>query len=315
MESIANREQNSLIDTRSQSMSDLLTSWAAFIDASPKTVATYTRAVKQLVMYFTRNGITAPTKADILEYKADLLRTGHKPTTAAAYLAAVRQFFKWTEEAGLYPDIAKNVKGVRINPSHKKDALNKSQVKALLAVPDRNTVHGQRDYAILLLMVTCGLRTVEVIRADVKDIRGAGDNTALYVQGKGRTEKDEAVILPPATEKAIKEYLKARGSVGEDEPLFTSCSHHNSGGRLATGSVSRIVKTALVKAGLISEKMTAHSLRHTAVTEALKAGATPQEVQDFARHSSINTTLIYAHNLEKEKNPCSKLIAKAILSR
>ena len=61
------------------------------------------------------------------------------------------------------------------------------------------------------------------------------------------------------------------------------------------------------------ETETAHSLRHTAVTQALIAGQTLQEVQQFARHSNINTTLIYAHNLENEKNECSGKLADMFL--
>lgn len=57
------------------------------------------------------------------------------------------------------------------------------------------------------------------------------------------------------------------------------------------------------EAGIESERITAHSLRHTAVTLALLAGATVQEAQAMARHSSINTTMIYAHNIDRLETP------------
>ena len=69
----------------------------------------------------------------------------------------------------------------------------------------------------------------------------------------------------------------------------------------------------MINAGLDSDRLTAQSLRHTAVTQALIAGQTLQEVQQFARHSNINTTLIYAHNLENEKNECSGKLADIFL--
>ncbi len=82
------------------------------------------------------------------------------------------------------------------------------------------------------------------------------------------------------------------------------------GKRLSSRSISRIVKQSMVSVGLNSPRLTAHSLRHTAVTLALKGGATLQQVQQFARHRLIGTTLRYAHNLEAMLNPCSQLVMK-----
>lgn len=65
-------------------------------------------------------------------------------------------------------------------------------------------------------------------------------------------------------------------------------------------------------AGFNPPRLTAHSLRHTAMTLALKGGATLQQVQQFARHRLIETTLHYAHNLEYVQNPCSRLEMKLI---
>lgn len=65
-------------------------------------------------------------------------------------------------------------------------------------------------------------------------------------------------------------------------------------------------------AGYDSDRLTAHSLRHTAITLSLKNGESLQEVQQFARHTNINTTLIYAHNLEREQNTCSNTISNSI---
>ena len=119
---------------------------------------------------------------------------------------------------------------------------------------------------------------------------------------------------PKETKAALEDYLRARKATPQG-PLFTSLAHRNAGQRLTTKSISRIIKAHLTAAGLVSDRITAHSLRHTAATEALKAGATIQETQQFMRHTNINTTLIYAHNLEKENNPCGELIANNLLDR
>ena len=92
------------------------------------------------------------------------------------------------------------------------------------------------------------------------------------------------------------------------EPLFVSYGRNSRGRRLSFRSISRIVKQAMAAVGLVSPRLTAHSLRHTAVTLALKEGATLQQVQQFARHRQIETTLRYAHNLEYAMNPCPQLV-------
>jgi integrase/recombinase XerC len=113
-------------------------------------------------------------------------------------------------------------------------------------------------------------------------------------------------------EKAIRAYLKTRGNAGEKEPLFTSLSNNSKRKRLSTRSISGMVKNRLKEAGYNSERLTAHSLRHTAVTLSLLAGKDITEVQQFARHANIATTMIYNHSLDKAKNSCSEAIAKAI---
>ena len=113
-------------------------------------------------------------------------------------------------------------------------------------------------------------------------------------------------------ERAIRLYLTERGSTAENEPLFTSTSNNNAGERVTTRTISKIVKERLKSAGYDSNRLTAHSLRHTAVTLSLLAGKDITEVQQFARHSNITTTMIYNHSLDKAKNSCSEAISKAI---
>lgn len=285
----------------------------SYLDASPKTIDTYTKSIRQLFNYFSFNGITRPEREDILAYKEKLKASGHKPTTVQNYITACKIFFKWTSQEGYYPNIAEHIKGAKLNRAHKKDYLTSSQVKNILESIEKENIRGLRDYAILLLMVTGGLRTIEVIRADIRDLRTVGAFTVLYVQGKGREEKTEYIKISAPVEKAIRMYLQARGTIGEAEPLFTSLSNNNKGQRLTTRSVSGIVKERLKKAGYDSSRLTAHSLRHTAVTLSLLAGKELAEVQQFARHVNITTTMIYNHALDKAKNSCSEAITEAII--
>lgn len=290
---------------------EVFNSWTSFIDASPRTVETCSKAIKQFFIYLQGKGIEQPQREDIVAYR-EYLSKDHKPTTVQSYLAAVKLFFQWAEQEKIYPNIAQRVKGAKLDTEHKKDYLTKKQVSKLLKSIDRSTLKGKRDYAMLSLMVTTGLRTVSIINANVEDIRAAGDATALYYKGKGHQEKATYVKLAEPVEEAIRDYLKARGRADGKEPLFTSTAHRNNGDRMTTRSISRVAKERLVDIGLDSDRLTAHSFRHTAATLNLLNGGTVEETQQLLDHKNINTTLIYSHALERAKNNSEKRIAKAI---
>lgn len=290
---------------------ELFSRWTSYIDASPKTIDTYSKAIKQFFLYLSDNGINRPKREDIVAYR-DYLKQNHKPTTVQSYLAAVKLFFQWAEREGLYPNVADRVKGAKLDTEHKKDYLTSKQTAKLLGAIDRSSLKGLRDYAMLSLMVTTGLRTISIVRADIGDIRTAGDDTALYYQGKGHEEKADYVKLAEPVEEAIRAYLTARGESDIKAPLFCSISNKNSGGRMTTRSISRVAKEHLIEIGLDSDRLTAHSLRHTAATLNLLNGATVEETKQLLGHQNINTTLIYSHALDRAKNNSEKRIAKAI---
>lgn len=290
---------------------DLYSRFINYIDAKPKTIATYTRALKQFFAYLYNNNINHPQRADVIAFREELKASGHKPTTIQNYITTVRLFFQWTEQEHTYENIATHIKGAKIDQGHKKDYLTGKQVKTLISDIDRTTEQGQRDYAILSLMITTGLRTIEVVRADIGDLRAVGNDTVLYIQGKGHDEKTAFVKVSEPVEMAIREYLKTRQTDGQ-QPLFASDANRNKGERMTTRSISRIVKENLISAGFNSERLTAHSLRHTAATLNLLNGGTIEETQQLLRHTSINTTMIYAHHLDRMNNKSEDRVAKAI---
>jgi integrase/recombinase XerC len=293
---------------------DLLKSFIEFIDVRPTTAAGYTKAIKQFFKFITNRQIAQPNRENVIEFR-DYLKTYCKAGTIQTYLIAVKLFFKWTAQAGIYQNIAEHIKGAKTNREYKKDYLTSLQAKAVLSGIDRSTLKGKRDYAILTLMTTGGLRTIEVIRANFEDLRTAADSEVLYIQGKGRDEKTEYIKITPQVSEAIRDYINMRETKPESvKPLFESISNHDKGQRMTTRSISRIVKNRLLAVGYNSDRLTAHSLRHTAITLSLLAGASIQEAQQLARHSNINTTMIYSHNIERANNRCEALIANAIFA-
>lgn len=310
MNDIIVRQSTELVEEKELSL-DMFGRWIGFVDAKPKTVSTYTRAIKQFLIYLQANGITKPTREDVIAYR-DELKAKHKATTVQSYITAVKLFFQWTEREGAYPNVADRIKGAKIDKGFKKDYLNVNQTRRLLDHVDRSTLRGLRDYAILSLMATAGLRTIEVSRANIEDVRTLGDSVVLYVQGKGKDDKTDLVKIAEPVEQAIREYLKARGERDGKAPLFCSDSDRNKGGRISTRTISGIAKRNFIEIGFDSDRITAHSLRHTAATINIMNGGKIEETQQMLRHQNINTTLLYSHALERAKNKSEERIAKAI---
>jgi len=282
---------------------DLLGSFISYVNTdSKKTIETYTRALKQFFIYLQAESIIKPSRADIIAYIARMQERGLKPTTRQSYIAAVKVFFKWTKQEGIYPDIAEHLKGAKLDREHKRENLTSSQVKQILGSIDTSTTLGKRDYCLFLLAVMGGLRTIELTRATYGDIGTAGDNTVLHIQGKGHTEKTEYIIIAPQAEAALRAYIKATGGRTESQPIFISTSNNSKGQAISSRSISEILKSIMVNAGFDSEKLTAHSLRHTAITLVLMGnGGNLAEAQAFSRHENIATLMIYNHSIEKAK--------------
>ena len=292
----------------------LINRFLEFADVSAQSEKTYRRGLKAFFEYWESQARPVLTREFVISYRDFLESEGRKATTIHTYLAPVRIFATWAHAEGLIAvDIASRVKAPKITRAHKKDALTSNQLSTVLKNIDRTTVKGRRDYAMVLLCGVCGLRTVEVMRANVSDMRSLGDRTVLYVQGKGRTEKAEFVRLPEAVENAIRLTFKDRTDTNDQAaPLFVSTSHNNQGKRMTTRAISAICKESFLEVGLTSDRLTAHSLRHTAVTLALLGGESLQTVQAFARHAAIATTTIYAHNLDSMKNTSENTIINSL---
>lgn len=283
------------------------------LDATPSTKETYLKGVKVFLEWCTLNNISEVTHATLIQYKEDLMAQNKKSATISMYMTALKKLYKYLETKGI-KNIASDLKGAKQKRNYSKDPLTLDQAKDLLNSIDRTTNEGKRNYALIHLLLTTGLRTIEIERANIEDIRNVANNSVLYVMGKGRDTKDEYVKLTYETLKAINEYLDTRKIKSDKEPLFISLSDRTNGQRLKTRSIRDIIKKAYKKIGINNDKITTHSLRHTAITLSLLGGTPLQEVQQMARHSNINTTMIYAHNLKRIESHAESNIQKLLNS-
>lgn len=277
---------------------------ASLRGVSDKTIETYRKGVRNFFTYCYNNRIEEVKEDTITNYYNDLiarigqLEAGLTINSVNMYITSLKKLYKFLEKKGL-KNLASDLKSIKTTRQPKKDPLTKEQALELLNSIDTTTEEGLRDKAIIELLLHAGLRTIELERANVEDLRTLGNKTILQVQGKGHKEKDDYIKLTTRPYNAIMDYLATRKDAKLIDPLFTSLSDRSKGERLKTRSLREIVKNRLKAISINNNRVSTHSLRHSAITFALLGGATIQEAQALARHERIDTTLIYAHNLDK----------------
>jgi integrase/recombinase XerD len=304
--------QSQEIIVRQPILEDLAQAFLQDQDIAGSSRSTYSRSLQKFISWLHETGraerMNTLQREDILAYKDYLLSQKRSSYTVTLYITSVRKLYQWLESKKIYPDITRGVKGSKKPKGFRKDSLTPDQLREALRRIDRKSQEGLRDYALFNLMARTGLRDIEVSRAQVGDIRQESSQAVLWIQGKGKDTKDDFVLLTKDAMRPLKLYLKTRGKLTEEAPLFSSHSDRNSGGSLTTRSISRIVKTALINAGMDDKRLTAHSLRHTAITLSIVGGASLQQAQAMARHSDPRTTLVYFHNLDRISAGAEKCI-------
>lgn len=287
-------------------------------DASADTLKTYTRQLYQFLQWCDRRQLNPVTliKDDIKKYRHWMIKQQqYKPATIALKLAVVR-FYQAAVEKGLIAiNPAAGVKPPRekFDPAEKITYLEQVEVETLLdIIPRDGTLKSARDRAMLAIMALEGTRTIELHRADIASLVRQGNNLGIRVEGK---RSIRVVPLTPDIANLLVEYLHQRETSGEvlkpTRPLFIGTSTNSRGKRISRRGIRSVVDTYLSQASLKhtpGRTISAHSLRHTAGTLALRSGADLRQVQDLLGHSDPRTTSIYTHVGDRwENNPALKL--------
>ena len=269
------------------------------IQVSEMSKKTYNNSLNYFFNYFNQQQEQFPTVDTIDNYLNYLKEKGLKPTTQRIHIATIKRFFGFLSNRGIFPNITTEAKAPKVSTDFKKDCLTVPQIKEILSGN-----HSQRDKLIFLLGVSCGLRGIEIERLNKSDLQMRGTTPILWIMGKGRTEK-EFITIPSDLYQMICNYIAT--SDPTQEAIFTSnCNRTKE--RLSRDMISRIVKRLMREHNINDSRHTLHSLRHTTISLALEQGEELRKVQQLARHKSINTTLIYAHDLERQNNTCSETV-------
>lgn len=229
---------------------------------------------------------------------------GISPAARARKLSAIKSFYKYltVRTKQLQENPVADLEYPKLRKSLPK-YLTMDQCSALLqAVSGPNE---KRDYAILMLFLNCGIRRSELVGLNLSDVY----EDRIRVVGKGN--KERFVYFGSSCRKAIDAYLPIRNKqvLTDNRALFGSRDNN----RISVTTVHRLVKKALLQAGLDSTQFSAHKLRHTAATMMLSGGVDVKTVQEVLGHENLNTTQIYTHientelKIAAQANPLSKL--------
>lgn len=336
MNALAPINQEHVPSVSADSLYSLLGEYLLWLDVSDKTRVSYTAGLKKWVIWRDSKGLYGYPKEPaecgrgeingrfefmgFRDWLADTLR----PNSVNLYISAVRGFAQWaSHEKGLY-DFSYKVRNLKIEPGYKRDALDAETARKVTEFAKgfgNSERERRRNYAVYLCAIVSGLRVFEIAGLSVSDFSLAPNGRAvLAVKGKKRDDYTR-VFIPDALKLAILEYLETRPELPADSPLFLgySPSSIRTAGRLTPTTISRILKGILRGAGYDSERLTAHSLRHTAVTIAYlsqKAAGNVDtlQIQQFARHSDFSTTARnYIHATDESLNDCADNVAKAVV--
>jgi site-specific recombinase XerD len=262
-------------------------------------------------------------KEDIKLYRQHLIAEGYKTGTIANKLSIVHTLYKAAIAQGLIatnPAAGIKAPTARVDPASNISYLELDELELLLgeiesqlnqAKTNKQRLPLLRDRALVGIMSLEGCRTVELHKLKVNEIVRQGKKTGLQVSAK---RASRIVPLTDTLTEQLEEYLIMRRTVlrrkvKPEDYVFVSVSNNSKGRQLSRRGIRAIVDRYLIATGLKYKEgrtLSAHSLRHTAGTQALRAGADLRQVQDLLGHADPRTTSIYAHVGDRwEYNPAA----------
>jgi integrase len=256
--------------------------------ASPNSRRNYAKALDDLFALAAGRPLTP---ALFMEYRASMEVLS--PSTTNVRLSAVRKLVAEARRNGYIgvEDAARlaEVPNIRQKGTRLGNWLTREQAKELLAVPDRSTLKGKRDYVILALLVGCALRRQELATLDVEMIQlREGRWVLVDLEGKGRRVR--TVAVPVWVKQGINSWMSAAGI--EDGRLLRSISKGGKiGDTLSDWAVWSVVERSAKEIGI--ERFGAHDLRRTCAKLCRKAGGDLEQIKFLLGHSSIQTTERY----------------------
>jgi integrase len=261
--------------------------------ASEHSKRNYAKALDE-VFTLCANRSQGLSRALLMEYRAAMLEKKLSASTVNVRLSAVRKLVGEAQRNGIIDaEEAANLAGVP-NLSQKGTRLGnwltRDQAKELLTVPDRSKIKGERDYAILALLLGCALRRQELASLDIDDIQlREGRWVVADLRGKGGRVR--TVAIPLWVKKAIDGWMVAAKI--EKGRLLRPLSKSGKviGDELGDWAIWSVVEQSANEIGI--EHFGAHDLRRTCAKLCRKNGGDLEQIKFLLGHSSIQTTERY----------------------
>jgi integrase/recombinase XerD len=274
--------------------------------ASQHTIRSY-RDTFRLLLTFTQQTLgTPPWRLDVEQLDAEVITSflrwleadrGNSPRTRNARLSAIRSLFRYASLRA--PDNSATIQRVLAIQASRADTtvvgwLTDTESDALLAVPDRNTWIGCRDYALLLTALRTGLRVSELTQLRRGDLHlGAGAH--VRCTGKGRKERCTPIDAP--TIAALRDWLTEHPGPGHtDDPLFTTRQGTPLSRDAVHARITNYQETAARSCPSLADKhLTPHTLRHSTAMHLRHAGVDNAVIALWLGHQDIRSTQVYTH--------------------
>ena len=265
-------------------MDEKIKEYIEFLDLKEISKESYKKQLIKYNEYLEAQNITDPNRSVILAYKEFLVKEKLSSASIQKALVVLKGFYKYLKLNGIDEDITYAVKGVKVATTYKRQPLTEEDIKKVIhnARKKATDLKGKRNLAILAILFTTGLRAIEVERADIEDIDIVGDGYVLYIQGKGRDDKDNFVKLTNDVYQILLSYLEQRNSENFQDrgnPLFITFKRDKTEIRMKTAVIRTMVKDSFRAIGLDSRAFSAHSTRHSFATLSLIQGASILEVK------------------------------------
>mgnify|MGYP001209765074 FL=1 len=213
---------------------------------------------------------------------------GLSSKTVARRLASIKSFFNYLIQIELIVDSpASHIKSPKVEKNIPK-FIHVNKIKYLMEIPDKNSLIGKRDIAILELFYATGMRLSELVSLNIGSVNS--NNNLVRVLGKGNKER----IIPfgNKAKDALEIYLKDRGLSwlsNQDVPLFSTKNNK----RISVRTVQIRMNKYLSQVLGTQKGASPHVLRHTFGTHLLDNDADIRSIQELLGHSSISSTQIY----------------------
>ena len=247
------------------------------------TIAAYRRDLRQYLGFVGDEQLGSARVRRYLEWLAEL---GLSPGSVARKLAAVKGFHRFLHEEEGVDDPTIGI-GAPKQPQRLPKALTTHEVLALLETPSVVNVGGRRDAALLEFLYSTACRVSEAVGLDLGHL-DVEEGVAL-VTGKGSRQR--ITLLGEAARQAMSAWLGDRLELakGRSDAVFLNLR----GTRLSRIGAWGIVKKAAQRAGVRSDRVSPHVLRHSAATHMVEGGADLRAVQEMLGHASLSTTEVY----------------------